>query len=157
MSLRGNNPHFSRATVFHELIPGHHLQGFMSARNKPYRSIFGTPFWSEGNALYWELLMWDLNFAAYSTSGQRDPKDIAANKIGMLFWRMHRCARIIFSLKCSLDPGLWAGAPNANPIPLLAHFNQPMPWRSDQVPGIRFSKSFADASLAGMGQREPMR
>jgi uncharacterized protein (DUF885 family) len=103
MSMRGNNPHFSRATVFHELIPGHHLQGFMSARNKPYRAIFGTPFWSEGNALYWELLMWDLNFASYSTSGTRDPKDIAANKIGMLFWRMHRCARIIFSLSFHLE------------------------------------------------------
>ena len=103
MSMRGNNPHFSRATVFHELIPGHHLQGFMSARNKPYRAIFGTPFWSEGNSLYWELLMWDLNFAAYSTSGTRDAKDIAANKIGMLFWRMHRCARIIFSLSFHLE------------------------------------------------------
>jgi uncharacterized protein (DUF885 family) len=103
MSMRGNNPHFSRATVFHELIPGHHLQGFMSARNKPYRSLFGTPFWSEGNALYWELLMWDLNFASYSTTGTRDPKDIAANKIGMLFWRMHRCARIIFSLSFHLE------------------------------------------------------
>jgi hypothetical protein len=103
MSMRGNNPYFSRATVFHELIPGHHLQGFMSARNKPYRAIFGTPFWSEGNSLYWELLMWDLNFAAYSTSGSRDPKEIAANKIGMLFWRMHRCARIIFSLSFHLE------------------------------------------------------
>src|SRR6185437_2060181 len=37
MSMRGNNIYFSRATVHHELIPGHHLQGFMSARNKPYR------------------------------------------------------------------------------------------------------------------------
>jgi uncharacterized protein (DUF885 family) len=103
MSMRGNNPYFSRATVFHELIPGHHLQGFMSARNKPYRAIFGTPFWSEGNSLYWELLMWDLNFAAYSTAGTRDAKEIAANKIGMLFWRMHRCARIIFSLSFHLE------------------------------------------------------
>ncbi|HEV2836582.1 MAG TPA: DUF885 family protein, partial [Pyrinomonadaceae bacterium] len=60
MSMRGNNIHFARATVHHELIPGHHLQGFMAARNKPYRAIFGTPFWSEGNALYWELLLWDL-------------------------------------------------------------------------------------------------
>jgi len=92
MSMRGNNIHFSRATVFHELIPGHHLQGFMAARNKPYRSIFGTPFWTEGNALYWELLFWDLNFA-------KSPE----NKIGMLFWRMHRCARIIFSLSFHLE------------------------------------------------------
>ena len=74
MSMRGNNRHFSRATVHHELIPGHHLQGFMAARFKPYRGVFSTPFWSEGNALYWELLLWDLNFA-------KTPED----KIGMLF------------------------------------------------------------------------
>jgi uncharacterized protein (DUF885 family) len=92
MSMRGNNPYFSRATVHHELIPGHHLQGFMAARNKPYRGLFGTPFWSEGNALYWELLLWDLNFA-------KTPEQ----KIGMLFWRMHRCARIIFSLSFHLE------------------------------------------------------
>ncbi len=92
MSMRGNNIYFSRATVHHELIPGHHLQGFMSARYKTYRSIFSTPFWSEGNSLYWELLLWDLNFA--KTPEQR---------IGMLFWRMHRCARIIFSLSFHLE------------------------------------------------------
>lgn len=92
MSMRGNNIHFSRATVHHELIPGHHLQGFMAARNKPYRAVFGTPFWSEGNALFWELLLWDLNFA-------KTPE----NRIGMLFWRMHRCARIIFSLSFHLE------------------------------------------------------
>ncbi|MCA1576841.1 MAG: DUF885 domain-containing protein [Acidobacteria bacterium] len=92
MSMRGNNIHFSRATVHHELIPGHHLQGFMAARHKPYRAMFGTPFWSEGNALYWELLLWDLNFA-------KTPE----NRIGMLFWRMHRCARIIFSLSFHLE------------------------------------------------------
>lgn len=87
MSMRGNNIHFARATVFHELIPGHHLQGFMRARYRPYRGLFGTPFWGEGWALYWELLLWDMNF----------PKT-PENRIGMLFWRMHRCARIIFSL-----------------------------------------------------------
>jgi uncharacterized protein (DUF885 family) len=92
MSMRGNNPSFSRATVFHELIPGHHLQGFMSARYRPYRALFGTPFWTEGNALYWELLFWDLHF-------QTKPED----KIGALFWRMHRCARIIFSLSFHLE------------------------------------------------------
>lgn len=91
MSLRANNKHFSRATVFHELIPGHHLQGFMNARHKPYRRMFGTPFWTEGWALYWEMLLWDLEF----------PKT-PENRMGMLFWRMHRCARIIFSLKFHL-------------------------------------------------------
>jgi len=92
MSMRGNNPHFSRATVHHELIPGHHLQGFMTQRYKPYRGLFSTPFWGEGWALYWELLLWDMNF----------PKT-PENKIGMLFWHMHRCARIVFSLSFHLE------------------------------------------------------
>jgi uncharacterized protein (DUF885 family) len=92
MSMRGNNIHFSRATVHHELIPGHHLQGFMTARYRPYRNLFSTPFWGEGWALYWEFLLWDMNFA-------KTPE----NRIGMLFWRMHRCARIIFSLGFHLE------------------------------------------------------
>src|SRR5690606_38966191 len=54
MSMRGNNEHFSRAVVHHELIPGHHLQGFMTARHNTHRRAFRTPFWHEGNALYWE-------------------------------------------------------------------------------------------------------
>jgi uncharacterized protein (DUF885 family) len=91
MSMRGNNIHFSRATVFHELIPGHELQGFVAARYRPYRWVFSTPFSVEGWALYWELLLWDMDFA-------RSPED----RVGMLFWRMHRCARIIFSLSFHL-------------------------------------------------------
>ncbi len=92
MTLRGNNVHFSRAVVHHELIPGHHLQGFMMERYKPYRRLFYTPFWVEGGALYYEFLLWDMGF----------PKS-PENKIGMLFWRMHRCARIIFSLNFHLE------------------------------------------------------
>jgi uncharacterized protein (DUF885 family) len=88
MSMRGNNKHFARATVFHELIPGHHLQMFMNSRNRPYRQLFGTPFWIEGWALYWEFMLWDKGFTS-------TPED----KVGALFWRMHRCARIVFSLK----------------------------------------------------------
>jgi hypothetical protein len=93
MSMRGNNPNFSRATVHHELLAGHHLQGYMTARHKTYRN-FDTPFWVEGNSLYWELLLWDMKFP-------RTPEE----RIGMLFWRMHRCARIIFSLNYHL--GKW--------------------------------------------------
>lgn len=91
MSMRGNNRYFSRATVQHELIPGHHLQGFMLSRFKPYRRGFGTPFWIEGWALYWEMLLWDLGFP-------KTPEE----KLGMLFWRMHRCVRIEFSLNFHL-------------------------------------------------------
>ena len=93
MSMRGNNPHFSRATVHHELIAGHNLQQFMNSRYRTYRS-FNTPFWTEGWSLYWELLLWDMKFP-------RGPED----RIGMLFWHMHRCARIIFSLNYHM--GQW--------------------------------------------------
>lgn len=93
MSMRGNNPHFSRATVHHELIAGHHLQQFMNSRNHSYR-FFRTPFWTEGWSLYWEFILWDKGFP-------QSPED----RIGMLFWRMHRCGRIIFSLNYHL--GKW--------------------------------------------------
>jgi len=92
MSMRGNNPHFTHAVTHHELIPGHHLQGFMTRRYRPYRRLFYTPFWMEGWALYWEFLLWDMNF-------NKTPED----KVGALFWRMHRCARIIFSLSFHLE------------------------------------------------------
>lgn len=91
MSLRGNNPHFARAVVHHELVPGHHLQQFMNQRHKPYRQLFYTPFWTEGWALYWEFNLYEKGFA-------ETPED----RIGMLFWRMHRCARIVFSLNYHL-------------------------------------------------------
>ncbi len=83
-SLRSNNRHFSRATVFHELVPGHHLQYWAKARFNPHRELFSTPFWMEGWALWWEFRLWDLQFIA-------TPED----RIGALFWRAHRCARII--------------------------------------------------------------
>jgi uncharacterized protein (DUF885 family) len=91
MAMRGNNPHFSLATVHHELIPGHHLQGFMTQRYNPHRQLFSTPFWGEGWALWWEMLLWDNSFAP-------TPQD----RMGMLFWRSHRAARIIFSLRFHL-------------------------------------------------------
>jgi Bacterial protein of unknown function (DUF885) len=86
-ALRGNNIHFSRATVQHELIPGHHLQQFMTQRYQPQRQSFGTPFWTEGWAVYWEMVLYEKGFP-------RGPED----RVGMMFWRMHRCARVIFSL-----------------------------------------------------------
>ena len=65
----------------------------MNSRYQSHRrQAFGTPFWTEGWALYWELMLWDLDFA-------RSPED----RVGMLFWRMHRCARIIFSLSFHLE------------------------------------------------------
>ena len=87
MSMRGNNRGFSRATVQHELIPGHYLQAFHEARFRPYRELFYTPFWTEGWALHWEMVLWEQGFP-------RTPEE----RVGMLFWRSHRCARIVFSL-----------------------------------------------------------
>ena len=95
-SLRSNNAHFCRATVHHELIPGHWLQQYSQARHRQYRAPFGTPFWVEGWALYWEMRMYDLGLA-------KGPED----KVGMLYWRKHRCARIVFSLNFHL--GQWTG------------------------------------------------
>ncbi len=92
MSLRGNNRHFSKATAFHEMIPGHHLQFHVCERVRPYRRLFSTPFFVEGWALYWEMVFWDRGDFFVG------PED----RVGSLFWRMHRCVRIIFSLKFHL-------------------------------------------------------
>ena len=63
----------------------------MTARYNTQRRIFATPFWTEGGALYWEMFLWDHDF-------QVTPED----RIGALFWRMHRSARIVFSLSFHL-------------------------------------------------------
>jgi hypothetical protein len=94
MSMRGNNIPFAHATAFHEMIPGHFLQSYMGHRYHPYRRAFGTPFWSEGNAFYWEMMFWNKGFDA-------TPEE----RIGALFWRMHRSARVMFTMRFHL--GLW--------------------------------------------------
>lgn len=94
-SLRGNNIPFSHATAFHEMIPGHNMQNFMSRRFRGLVSDLGTSFWLEGWPVYWETLLYDLGFDA-------TPEE----RVGALFWRMHRCARIVFSLRFHL--GDWS-------------------------------------------------
>lgn len=91
MSMRGNNRHFSRLVVPHELIPGHHLQAFVAARERPWRREFTTPFHVEGWAVYGEMLFYRLGFP-------KGPED----RIGALFWRLHRCARVVVSLRYHL-------------------------------------------------------
>src|SRR5262245_4686146 len=95
-SMRGNNPEFSHATAFHEMIPGHNLVGFLGSRFREYRPALtsGGPFYGEGWPLYWELTLYDLGF-------DRTPEQT----LYALFWRMHRCARIIFSLNFHM--GSW--------------------------------------------------
>jgi hypothetical protein len=94
MSMRGNNIPFAHATAFHEMIPGHFLQFFMAARYHVYRWPFDTPFWGEGNALWWEMLFWDKGF-------EKTPEE----RVGALVWRMHRSARVIFTMNFHL--GKW--------------------------------------------------
>ena len=96
-SMRGNNRPFSHATAHHEMIPGHNLVGYVGARSSGYRARIGgnTPFFGEGWPLYWELTLYELGF-----------NDTPEERVGALFWRMHRCARIIFSLNFHM--GLWS-------------------------------------------------
>ena len=88
-SMRGNNPAMAHATAFHEMIPGHNLVFYLNQRYADYRASLtsGGPFYGEGWPLYWELTLYELGF-------DKTPED----RVGALFWRMHRCARIIFSL-----------------------------------------------------------
>jgi uncharacterized protein (DUF885 family) len=94
MSMRGNNIPFARATAFHEMIPGHFLQFYMQYRYRNYRGVFSTPFWTEGNAFWWEMLFWEKGF-------DRTPEE----RVGALVWRMHRSARVIFTMNFHL--GHW--------------------------------------------------
>jgi hypothetical protein len=94
--LRGNNLHFSNAVAHHEMIPGHNLVGFMGQRFNGYRAgLGGTPFLGEGWPLYWETILYDKGFF-----------DSPEKRVGSLFWRMHRAARIVFSLKFHM--GQWS-------------------------------------------------
>jgi hypothetical protein len=94
MSMRGNSTPLSHATAFHEMIPGHFLQFYMGARYNPYRRTFSTPFWHEGNAFWWEMLLWDKGY-------NKTPEE----RVGALVWRMHRSARVIFTMNFHL--GKW--------------------------------------------------
>lgn len=94
MSMRGNNIPFAHATAFHEMIPGHFLQFYMNDRYRPYRQRFDNPFWTEGNAFWWEMLYYDKGF-------EKTPEE----RIGALVWRMHRSARVIFTMNFQL--GKW--------------------------------------------------
>jgi hypothetical protein len=95
-SMRGNNRPWSHATAFHEMLPGHNLVSYFTQRFNGYRpSLDGGPFYGEGWAVYWELLLYDMGF-------DRTPED----RVGALFWRMFRCARIIFSLRFHM--GQWS-------------------------------------------------
>jgi uncharacterized protein (DUF885 family) len=94
--MRGNNIPFNHATAFHEMIPGHNLVAYMAPRFAAYRPSLGsTPFFGEGWPLYWEIILYEKGF-----------HDTPAERVGALFWRMHRAARIVFSMNFHL--GVWS-------------------------------------------------
>jgi uncharacterized protein (DUF885 family) len=116
MSMRGNSTPLSRATAFHEMIPGHFLQFYMQARYRTYRRIFDTPFWTEGNSLWWEMLFWDKGY-------DKTPED----RVGALVWRMHRSARIIFTMNFHL--GRWT------PQQCVKYLMDNVGWDADNATG----------------------
>jgi hypothetical protein len=85
--LKSNARPFSRTVVPHELIPGHHLQGFY-ARRRPERRRFHSPFFVEGWAVHTEMTFDEHGFF----EGPRA-------RLGHLFWRLLRAARIVVSTR----------------------------------------------------------
>ena len=87
MSMRGNNPHFAHATVFHELIPGHHLQLSIAQLSTELPMLRRTAFYSaygEGWALYTEKL--GVEMGMYKTPYE---------DFGRLSYEMWRAARLV--------------------------------------------------------------
>ncbi|MFC1783228.1 DUF885 family protein, partial [Planctomycetota bacterium] len=109
-SMRGNNIPFALSTVHHELIPGHNMTGFINRRYGTYRAQgnSGGPFFGEGWCVYWEMLFYKMNYPDYAAKeGFGTPSD-PANRLGFLFWRAFRSARITFSLRYHM--GQWTPA-----------------------------------------------
>ena len=89
--LKSNARPFTRTVVPHELIPGHHLQGFY-ARRRPERRRWRSPFFVEGWAVHTEKVLDEHGFFP-------DPRA----RIGHLFWRLLRAARIVVSTRYHLN------------------------------------------------------
>ena len=95
-------------TVYHEGVPGHHLQVGMQAVNKDQlnswrRNLCFVSGHGEGWALYAEKLMDELG---YLTD--------AAERLGMLFGQRMRAARVVFDIGMHLGlnaPEEWGGKP----------------------------------------------
>lgn len=90
--LRSNARPTTRTVVPHELIPGHHLQGWFARRSAPWRERFESPFYGEGWAVHCEQTFDEHGF--FKTPVER---------IGHLFWRLLRAARIVVSTKYHLN------------------------------------------------------
>jgi uncharacterized protein (DUF885 family) len=95
-------------TVYHEGVPGHHLQIGMATYNKSllntWRRNAGTSGHAEGWALYAERLMEQLGYL-----------DDPADRLGMLDGQRMRAARVVLDIGVHLEKklpdgsGLWTG------------------------------------------------
>ncbi|MGV8968817.1 MAG: DUF885 domain-containing protein [Microbacteriaceae bacterium] len=95
-------------TVYHEGVPGHHLQIGMATYNKAllntWRRNAGTSGHAEGWALYAERLMEQLGYL-----------DDPADRLGMLDGQRMRAARVVLDIGVHLEKklpdgsGLWTG------------------------------------------------
>ncbi|MGO1318449.1 MAG: DUF885 domain-containing protein, partial [Cellulomonadaceae bacterium] len=98
-----------RTTVYHEGVPGHHLQLGQAVYDKSTlnlwrRALAGTSGHLEGWALYAERLMGDLGFL-----------ETPADRLGMLDGQRMRAARVVLDIGVHLGkarpdgPGTWDG------------------------------------------------
>jgi uncharacterized protein (DUF885 family) len=95
-------------TVYHEGVPGHHLQIAQATYNKAqlnsWRRIAGTSGHAEGWALYAERLMEQLGYL-----------DDPADRLGMLDGQRMRAARVVLDIGVHLEKplpdgsGTWTG------------------------------------------------
>jgi uncharacterized protein (DUF885 family) len=91
--LENNNFHSIPAVSVHEAYPGHHWHLVWALANgRPIRQLIGTPYFTEGWALYAELMMREQGFFT-------DPRQ----ELGQLDARLFRAARIV------VDTGLHTG------------------------------------------------
>jgi uncharacterized protein (DUF885 family) len=113
-------------TVYHEGVPGHHLQCGAAIHNRAELNMWRRNNWNaghgEGWALYAERLMAELGYL-----------DDPANRLGMLSMQCMRAARVV------IDIGL--------------HTEQPRPdgqgqWTSDYALGFLLKHSRIDAGMA---------
>jgi len=89
-ALRGNNMFFARATVSMSSFPATTCSNTWTQRYRTYRSISARRSGAKDGVL--------LGDAAVGSRVHQDP----GTARGALVWRMHRCARIIFSLSFHL-------------------------------------------------------
>lgn len=147
-------------TVYHEGVPGHHLQiaraVYVKDQLNSWRRINGTSGHAEGWALYAERLMEQLGYLA-------DP----ANRLGMLDGQRLRAARVVLDLGVHLgkknpDGGVWdfnyavdflAANTQSDPETILFEVNRYFGWPG-QAPSYKIGQRIWE-DLRADAERRP--